>query len=108
VDVEALLKRSLKGRSLDLVNGTKAPISQSTSDRDGAVLYNCVDVETVEWLKSITTVLTIKEGIQLRCAEGQVAAQMPSSVAAHKGPRNVCQGGVKNFLTGLLLLIGLW
>jgi hypothetical protein len=62
----ALLKESVKGRILDLVMGTKAPIFQGTSDRDGAVICNCADVETVEWLKSLTTVLTIKEGLQLR------------------------------------------
>jgi hypothetical protein len=61
----ALLKRSVKGRILDLVKGTKAPIFQGTSDRDGAVIFNCADVETVEWLKSLTTVLIIKEGLQL-------------------------------------------
>ena len=59
-------KRSAKGRILDLVKGTKALIFQGTSDRDGAVIFNCVDVETVEWLKSLMTVLTIKEGLQLR------------------------------------------
>jgi hypothetical protein len=62
----ALLKESVKGRILDLVRGTKAPIFQGTSDRDGAVIFNCADVETVEWLKSLTTVLMIKEGLQLR------------------------------------------
>jgi hypothetical protein len=62
----ALLKESVKGHILDLVMGTKAPIFQGTSDRDGAVIFNCADVETVEWLKSLTTVLTIKEGLQLR------------------------------------------
>jgi hypothetical protein len=53
-------------RILDLVMSTKAPIFQGTSDRDGAVIFNCADLETVEWLKSLTTVLTIKEGLQLR------------------------------------------
>jgi hypothetical protein len=62
----ALLKRLVKGRILDLVRGTKAPIFQNTSDRDGTVIFNCADVETVEWLKSLTTVLTIQEGLQLR------------------------------------------
>ena len=60
-----LLKRLVKGRILDLVKGTKAPIFQGTSDRDSAVIFNCTDVETVEGLKSLTTVLTIKEGLQL-------------------------------------------
>jgi hypothetical protein len=60
-----LLKGSMKGRILGLVKGTKAPIFQGTSDRDGAVIFNCADVETVEWLKSLTTVLTITEGLQL-------------------------------------------
>jgi hypothetical protein len=59
----ALLKESVKGRILDLVKDTKAPIFQGTSDRDGAVIFNCADVETVEWLKSLTTVLMIKEGV---------------------------------------------
>jgi hypothetical protein len=62
----ALLKRLVKGRILDLVRGTKAPIFQGTSDRDGTVIFNCADVETVERLKSLTTVLTIQEGLQLR------------------------------------------
>ena len=62
----ALLKRSVKWRILDLVKGTKAPIFQGTSDRDGAVIFNCADAETVEWLKSLTTVPKIKEGLQLR------------------------------------------
>jgi hypothetical protein len=54
-DKEAvLLKRSVKGRILDLVKGTKAPIFQGTSDRDGAVIFNCADVETGEWLKSLS------------------------------------------------------
>ena len=67
----ALLKRLVKGRILDLVRGTKAPIFQGTSDRDGAVIFNCADVETVEWLKSLTTVLTIREGLQLRALGGR-------------------------------------
>jgi hypothetical protein len=62
----ALLKGSVKGRILYLVKGTKAPISQGISDRDGTVIFNCADVETVEWLKSLTTVLTIREGLQMR------------------------------------------
>ena len=37
--------------------------------RDGTVIFNCTNVETVEWLKSLTTVLMIKEGLQL-CALG--------------------------------------
>jgi hypothetical protein len=59
-------KDLVKGRILDLVRGTKAPIFQGTSDRDSAIIFNCADVETVEWLKSLTTVLSIKEGLQLR------------------------------------------
>ena len=51
-----LLKRSVKGRILDLVKDTKAPIFQGTSDRDGAVICNCADVKTVEWLRSLTAV----------------------------------------------------
>jgi hypothetical protein len=54
-DEVALLKRLVKGRILDLVRGTKAPNFQDTSDRDGAVIFNCADVETVEWLKSLTS-----------------------------------------------------
>jgi hypothetical protein len=50
------------GRILDLVMGTKAPIFQGTSERDGTVIFNCADIETVEWLKSLTTALTIKKG----------------------------------------------
>ena len=61
----ALLKRSVKGRILDLVRGTKAPSFQGTSNRDSAVIFNCADVETVEWLKSLAAVLSIKEGLQL-------------------------------------------
>jgi hypothetical protein len=64
-----LLKRSVKGRIPDLVMGTNAPNFQGTSDTYGAVIFNCADVETVEWLKSLTTVLTIKEGLQLRALE---------------------------------------
>jgi hypothetical protein len=41
-------------------------LSFKAPPRDGAVIFNCADVETVEWLKSLTTVLTIKEGLQLR------------------------------------------
>jgi hypothetical protein len=52
----ALLKESVKGRILDLVMGTKAPIFQGISDRHGAVIFNCADVEIVEWLKSLTGV----------------------------------------------------
>jgi hypothetical protein len=48
-------------RSVDLVKGTKASIFQGTSNRDDAVIFNCANEETVEWLKSITTVLSIKE-----------------------------------------------
>jgi hypothetical protein len=62
----ALLKETVTGCILDLVMGTKAPIFQGTSERDGAVIFNCADIETVEWLKSLTTALTIKEGLQLR------------------------------------------
>jgi hypothetical protein len=62
-----LLKRSIKGRILDLVTGTKAPIFQGTSNRDGEVIFNCFNKETLEWLISVMTVLSIKEGLQL-CA----------------------------------------
>jgi hypothetical protein len=34
-----------------------------TSERDGAVIFNCADIETVGWLKSLTTVLTMKEAV---------------------------------------------
>jgi hypothetical protein len=47
-----LLKRSIKGCILDLVKGTRAPVFQCTSDRDNAVTFNCVDEETVKWLKA--------------------------------------------------------
>ena len=47
-----LLKRSIKGCILDLVKGTRAPVFQCTSDRDNAVTFNCVDKETVKWLKA--------------------------------------------------------
>ena len=54
MDEEAvLLKKLVKGRILDLVTGTKAPIFQGTSDRDGVVIFKCADIETVEWLKSL-------------------------------------------------------
>jgi hypothetical protein len=81
----ALLKGLMKGRILDLVKGTKAPIIQGTSDRDGAVIFNCADVQNVEWLKSLTTVLTIREGLQLRALGGRLAAQTPSSRGACGG-----------------------
>jgi hypothetical protein len=66
----ALLKRLVKKRVPNLGGGTKAPIFQGTSDRDGAVIFNCADVETVEWLKSLTTVLedpemSVKETLEL-------------------------------------------
>ena len=66
-----LLKRSVKGRIIDLVKGIKAPIFQGTSDTDGEVMFNCADVEAAEWLKSLTTVITIKEGLQLRALGGR-------------------------------------
>jgi hypothetical protein len=62
-----LLKRLIEGCILDLVKGTKAPIFQGTSNRDGAVIFNCADEETVEWLKNLTTVLSIKVELHL-CA----------------------------------------
>jgi hypothetical protein len=50
---------------LDMVKRTKALVFQGTSERDGAVIFNCADEETIKWLKSLTTVLTIKEGLKL-------------------------------------------
>ena len=70
----ALLKGSVKG--------TKTPIFQGTSDRDGAVIFNCADVEAFEWLKSLTTVLMIKEGLQLR-ALGVVELPKRHRVVVH-------------------------
>jgi hypothetical protein len=60
-----LLKTLVEGHILDLVKGTKAPIFQGTSDKDDSVIFSCADEETVAWLKSLTTVLFLKDGLQL-------------------------------------------
>lgn len=62
-----LLKRLNKGLILDLVKNTKATTYQGISDRDGAVILNCADEETAEWLKTIE--LSFKEVLQLRPLE---------------------------------------
>ena len=66
----ALLKESVKGHILDLDMGTKAPIFQGTSDRDGTVIFNCANVETAEWLKSLTTVVNDQRRATAACSGG--------------------------------------
>jgi hypothetical protein len=66
-----LLERSIMGLYLDLAKGSKAPIFQDTSETDGAVIFNCANEQTAEWLKSLTMVLSIKETLQLQCAGGR-------------------------------------
>jgi hypothetical protein len=65
-----------------LVKGTKTLIFQGTSDRDGAVIFNCADEETVERLRSLMTVFTIKEGLQL-CVMGVYELPKSNQVVVH-------------------------
>lgn len=64
-DEASLLKETVRRRILCLAKGTKAPTFRGTSDRDGAVVFNCTDRETEEWLRSLTSELKIN-GIELR------------------------------------------
>jgi hypothetical protein len=64
-----LLRRWIKGCILDLVKGTKGPIFQSTSYREGAVIFNYADEETVKWLKSLRQSCVSKRGYSYVCWE---------------------------------------
>ncbi|KMQ84920.1 hypothetical protein RF55_16883 [Lasius niger] len=58
----SLLKEKVRGGILGLARGTKAPTFKGTSDRDGAVIFNCTDKETEGWLQSLTLEISAYQG----------------------------------------------
>lgn len=60
------LREEIEGRILGLTRGTKAPTFKGTSDRDGAVVFNCTDEQSAGWLRSLTAEITLKSGASLR------------------------------------------
>ncbi|XP_071572498.1 uncharacterized protein [Temnothorax nylanderi] len=61
----ALLEEKGRRSILSIAMGTKAPTFKGTSDRDGAVIFNCTDIETEGWLRSLTSAIDLN-GVRLR------------------------------------------
>ncbi|XP_014473823.1 PREDICTED: uncharacterized protein LOC106743975 [Dinoponera quadriceps] len=53
-------------RILCLAEGTKPPIFQKTYERDGVIIFDCMDNQTSAWLKSLMSEITFHDGTGLR------------------------------------------
>ncbi|KYN07980.1 hypothetical protein ALC62_01045 [Cyphomyrmex costatus] len=53
------IRRLVRGHILELPEDGLAPTFTGTWERDGAVIFNCANQQTVDWLKSLSTVIKI-------------------------------------------------
>ncbi|KYN05108.1 hypothetical protein ALC62_04003 [Cyphomyrmex costatus] len=53
------IRRLVRKHILELPEDGLAPIFTGTWERDGAVIFNCANQQTVDWLKSLSTVIKI-------------------------------------------------
>jgi len=54
-----LIRKMIRGRILELPEGTKAPIFSGSWERDGAFVFVCDDEQSGDWLKSLSSDLKV-------------------------------------------------